>query len=86
MEKLRIAYFPDTTNIKAIRRQNIALESDLVISDSIIKLFTLQANSNNGDNQHYNTFLFRFRINRVCENREQFGIFSNVSLLFVDFL
>lgn len=58
MEKLRIAYFSDRSSIDAIRRSNIALKSDLYLSDGILKAVALQANANN-KNGTKNTFLYR---------------------------
>ena len=62
MEKLRLAYFSNTTTIDAIRRANIALMSDLMFSDGILKAAVLQANANNKNvdkNGAKNTFLYR---------------------------
>lgn len=64
VEKLRLAYLPDETEIDAIRRGNIALMSDLAFSDGILKAAVLQANSNNkkaDKNGQKNTFLYRFK-------------------------
>lgn len=68
MEKLREAYFPDSSDKKAIRDQNLALMSDLVFCDSILKAVVLQTNANRKithQNQHKNTFLFRFQFDAV---------------------
>lgn len=62
MEKLRAAYFTNTTTLDAIRSANIALLSDSWIADSVLHAAALQANANtkNPDKrQHKNTFLFR---------------------------
>lgn len=62
VEKLREAYFENTTNLDAIRSDNIALLSDLHMVDRILKMAILQTNANNiGTNrsQHKNTFLYR---------------------------
>lgn len=63
VEKLRLAYFPDTANIDAIKYGNIALMSDFEFSDGILKAAALQAdaNSKNVDKNKgpKNTFLYR---------------------------
>lgn len=66
VEKLRIAYFSNKTDIDAIKRANIALLSDANFGDSVIKAVVLQTiannnNKNSAQNQSQkNTFLFRF--------------------------
>lgn len=57
MEKLRLAYFSNATTADAINRANLALMSDLEITDGVLKAMALQANANSGQK---NTFLFRF--------------------------
>lgn len=62
MEKLRLAYFPDTTNVDAIINGNIGLLSESALRDAVLKSIVLQAQSNNRDTNkqnHRNTFLFR---------------------------
>ena len=62
LEKLRNAYFVNTTSVDSIRQANIALLSDMYISDSVIKTAVLQANVNNiesNQNERKNTFLYR---------------------------
>lgn len=65
MEKLRLAYFPDTTDTDAIRNGNIALMSDSSFGDSILKATALQANANSrtaDENEPKNTFLYRLLV------------------------
>lgn len=62
VEKLRDAYFQNTTNVDEIKTENIAVLSDLYMVDSVLKSVVLQTNANsNGMNesQHRNTFLYR---------------------------
>lgn len=62
MEKLRTAYFSDTTTVDAIRLANIALMSDLKFQDSILKAAALQGNANSkasDSNGPKNTFVYR---------------------------
>lgn len=62
MEKLRVDYLPNITTDDAIRSGNIALLSDLALSDAVLKSTALQANLNSRDTNeqnHRNTFLFR---------------------------
>lgn len=62
MEKLRLAYYTNTTNASAIKDANIALMSDSLLCDSVLKSTLLQATSKNNDknkHKHRNTFLFR---------------------------
>lgn len=62
MEKLRAAYYTNTTSVEAIKSANIALMSDLWIADSVLKAAVLQTEANTrstNQSQHKNTFLFR---------------------------
>lgn len=62
MEKLRRAYFSDTSSIDAIRRGNLDYYSDLIIRDSVLKAVAYQADANNKSpdkSKHKNTFLIR---------------------------
>lgn len=62
VELLRKAYFPNTNNVDAIRRGNIALWSDLSFIEGTVKAAGLQANANNKSpnvNKRKNTFLMR---------------------------
>lgn len=62
VKKLRKAYFKNTTNLEAIRSENIALFSDLYMTNSVLKMAILQTNANNNGtikSQHKNTFLYR---------------------------
>lgn len=65
MEKLRDAYFPNTTDIPTTRLANINLLSDLNINYGILKnvIQQIKANSNEDDEtQHKNTFLLRLEL------------------------
>lgn len=62
VEKLRAAYFANTTNFAAIKQANSAFLSDCWIGDSVLKAAVLhaQANTRHPDkSQHKNTFLMR---------------------------
>lgn len=59
MEKLRDVYYPDPTNGTAVRDGNIALTTNLNLTDSTLQSIALQANAN-GKSGLKNTFLFRF--------------------------
>lgn len=57
MEKLRKAYFPDSSNIEAVKQGNLDYNSDFIIRDNVLKTVVYQADANKG--QHRNTFLLR---------------------------
>lgn len=63
VELLRKAYFLNTTQVNAIRRQNIALMSDLFFTNGILRTIMRQANANNKDDnspgRERNTYFFR---------------------------
>lgn len=62
VEKLREAYFTDATNVDAIRSKNIALMSDLHMTNSVLKTIALHANISKyatDKNRRKNTFLYR---------------------------
>lgn len=59
VEKLRLAYFSNATTPETVNRANLALMSDLALTDGILRAVALQANANNGQK---NTFLYRFRV------------------------
>ena len=63
VEKLRLAYFPNTTTVDAVRHGNVALMSDLMFSDGILKAAVLQANANN-KNGAKKTFLYRLIVKK----------------------
>lgn len=59
---LEITYFPDKTNIPAIRRANIDLTADEYFTYGILKAVAFQSNANNKATNGIgpkNTFLFR---------------------------
>lgn len=63
MEKFMQAYFPNKTDLDAIRRGNIAMLSDLRVNDNVLKAVVYQANANNkaiDRARHKNTFFFRY--------------------------
>lgn len=55
--KLRDAYYSDSTDPEVIRRENIALMSDLNFGDSVLKAVKLQVNANG---RKKNTFYLRY--------------------------
>lgn len=57
MRKLRAAYYSGSTDPDVIKRENIALMSDLNFSDSVLKTLKLQARANGGDRS---TYFFRW--------------------------
>lgn len=62
LEKLRLAYFSNVTSFDQVRRQNIALMTDINFRDSVIKNVVLQsiANNKNADQaQNRNTFMIQ---------------------------
>lgn len=62
IERLRAAYYPNTTTLDEIRRANIDLISDSWNNDGILKATVLHARANTAHpdrKQHKNTFLFR---------------------------
>lgn len=62
MEKLRKAYFPDPSNVEAIKQGNLNYQSDLIIRDNVLKTIIYQADANNNSpnkSHHRNTFLLR---------------------------
>lgn len=66
VEKLRVAYYPNTENVDAIISGNIGLLSDAALRDPIMKSVVFQAISNNrgtNEHNHRNTFLFRLILN-----------------------
>ncbi|KAG4071890.1 hypothetical protein HA402_006051 [Bradysia odoriphaga] len=63
LEKLRKVYYTDPTNPAAVVNANIALMSDIMFSDVILKGIVLQTTTNNRSNDNSgrkNTFFFRF--------------------------
>lgn len=63
VEKLRTAYYSNTTSVEAIKSSNTALMSDLTFNDSILKAVVLQTGVNMNDTdmgKYKKTFLFRF--------------------------
>lgn len=60
--KLRDAYFTNTTNVDAIRSKNIALISDLHMTNAVLKTIALHANISKygtDKNLQKNTFFYR---------------------------
>lgn len=62
VEKLRAAYYPDPTNGRAVRDGNIALLTNLFVSDYELQAIALQADANNREGSIH-TYLFRLEIN-----------------------
>lgn len=62
VEKLRAAYYPEPTNDRAIRDGNIALLTNLYVSDSELQSIALQADVNSRQGS-MNTYFFRLGIN-----------------------
>lgn len=63
MKKLRASYFSNETSIQAIRNSNVALMSDLALTDSILKAVVVQTEvgfNSPESSQKKNIFLFRF--------------------------
>lgn len=58
VEKLRAVYYPDPTNDRAIRDGNIALLTNLYVSDYELQSIALQADVNKRD-ASTNTYFFR---------------------------
>lgn len=70
-ELLKEAYFNDTSNINAIKRQNIDLLSDMNFAYGILKAAQYQVEVNNKGTPK-NTFVLRFICHNLCK---QFSYF-----------
>lgn len=74
MKKLIQAYFPNKTNVDAIKSGNIALVSDIYVGDNVLKAIAYHANANSKTTdkiQHKNTFFFRY--SQFKQNNETIG-------------
>lgn len=62
MEKLRQTYLADTSTVDAIKKGNIALSSDIIMTNAVLKTVALHANISKyraDKKQQKNTFFYR---------------------------
>lgn len=88
LEKLKVAYYSNVSDVNSIIDANIALMTDLNFADTILKNVALQADANTraaDKNQHKNTFFVRWKWLHINQLRKLLTIHIFRFLFFVRF-